>query len=244
MDLIAIDAIVDCEDHHWWHTGRRRIVSDMVERLRLPPNSRLLDAGCGAGGMLDTLSIFGEVSGLDMDPEKAALARRRGYDDIREGVVERLPWDEEMFDLVTLLDVLEHTADDRVTLNELHRVVRPGGYLLVTVPAYQALWSSHDVVNHHYRRYSRRALRAAAGGAAWSVERITFFNALLLPPAIAVRLAQKLRRESAAQHTPDAEIGPRWLYPALEMPLRAEASWLRRDLNLPVGLSLLALLRR
>lgn len=244
MDLIATEAIVDCEDHHWWHVGRRRIVSDVVERLGLPRGSRLLDAGCGAGGMLDTLSSFGDVSGLDVNSEWAALARQRGYEDIREGVVERLPWDEEMFDLVTLLDVLEHTADDRVTLSELRRVVRPGGYLLVTVPAYQVLWSSHDLANHHYRRYSRRTLRTAAVAAAWSVERMTFFNALLLPPAVAVRFAQKLRRESAEQHTPDAHIGPRWLYPALQLPLRAEACWLRRERNLPAGLSLLALLRR
>jgi SAM-dependent methyltransferase len=236
--------MLDHEDRHWWHIGRRRIVRDAIEHLRLAPSSRLLDAGCGAGGMLDTLSRFGVVSGLDMDAQRVALARQRGYEDIRQGAVEQLPWPDQKFDLVTLLDVLEHTADDRVTLTEMRRVVRPGGYLLVTVPAHQALWSSHDVVNRHYRRYSRRTLGAAASETAWSVQRMTFFNLLLLPPAAAVRFAQKLRRETAEQHTPDAEIGPSWLYPALGLPLRAEAWWLRREQNLPTGLSLLALLRR
>lgn len=194
--------------------------------------------------MLSVLSAYGSVSGLDMNPDLVALARRRGYEDVREGVVEELPWVDESFDLVTLLDVLEHTADDLVTLEEMRRVVRPGGYLLVTVPAYQVLWSNHDVVNDHYRRYSRRTLHAAATSSGWSVERLTPFNSLLLAPAAAVRFAQKLRREQLEDHTPDARIGPSWLHPVLELPLRAEASWLRRNRNLPAGLSLLAHLRR
>ncbi len=237
-------AAIEEEDHHWWFAVRRRIVRDALEHLCLAPNSHLLDAGCGSGGMLETLGSFGAVSGLELKPESVALARGRGYEDIREGVVESVPWPDATFDAVTLLDVLEHTADDRVTLRELRRVVRPGGHLLVTVPAHQLLWSNHDVLNEHYRRYSRRTLRAAATGSGWSVERMTPFYALLLAPVAAVRIAQRLRREPVEQHTPDAEIGPTWLYPVLELPLRAEASWLRRERNLPVGLSLLALLRR
>jgi SAM-dependent methyltransferase len=244
MPAIEAKEITHYEDRHWWHTGRRRIVADVLEQLEIPSGSRLLDAGCGAGGTLSVLSRYGEVSGLDMSPELVALARRRGYEDIHQGVVEKLPWADETFTAATLLDVLEHTADDRVTLEELRRVTRPGGHLLVTVPAHQMLWSSHDVINDHYRRYSRRTLRAAAIGAGWSIERMTPFNSLLLPPAAAVRLTQKLRRETVEEHTPDATLGPPWLYPVLELPLRAEASWLRRNRNLPVGLSLLAVLRR
>ena len=232
------------EDRHWWHIGRRRVVADALERLPLGPTAQLLDAGCGSGGSLGTLRKFGEVSGIDINPESVALARGRGFEDVRTGAVEDLPWADETFDVVTLLDVLEHTADDRVTLREMHRVTRVGGHLLVTVPAYQALWSNHDVVNAHYRRYSRRTLRAAALGAGWSVERMTPFNSLLLAPAAAVRFTQKLRREALEEHTPDARIGPQWLYPVLELPLRVEASWLRRNRNLPAGLSLLVLLRR
>jgi ubiquinone/menaquinone biosynthesis C-methylase UbiE len=194
--------------------------------------------------MLNTLSRFGEVSGIDLNPDSVALAQERGYDDIHVGGVEKLPWVDASFDVATLLDVLEHTADDRVTLKELRRVVRPGGYLLVMVPAHRALWSNHDVVQHHYRRYSRRSLRAAADAAGWSVERMTPFYSLLLAPVAVVRIAERLRREPVEQHIPEAEIGPQWLYPMLELPLRAEASWLRRNRNLPIGLSLLALLRR
>lgn len=236
--------MVNHEDRHWWYRGRRRIVGDALGRMQLQPEGRVLDAGCGSGRMLDALSDYGEVSGLDMNSESVTLARGRGYDDVQEGVVEALPWADETFDLITLLDVLEHTADDRIALTELRRVVRRGGYLLLTVPAHQALWANHDVLNQHYRRYSRRTLRVAASETDWSVERMTSFNSLMLPPAAAVRFAQKLQREPVERHTSDVEIGPEWLYPVLELPLRAEAAWLRRDRNLPIGLSLLALLRR
>jgi SAM-dependent methyltransferase len=244
MEAVETHAMVNHEDCHWWYRGRRRIVTDALEALSLPAGCRVLDAGCGSGRMLETLSGYGEVSGVDVNSESVATARERGYGDVREGVVEALPWAPGTFDLVTMLDVLEHTEDDHVALVELHRVVRPGGHLLLTVPAHQSLWSNHDVTNRHYRRYSQRMVRSAAAAANWSLERLTPFNSLLLAPAAAVRIAQRLRREPVEAHRSDVEIGPPWLYPVLELPLRAEASWLRRDMKLPIGLSLLALLRK
>jgi SAM-dependent methyltransferase len=172
-----------------------------------------------------------------------AGGRDRGLGDVRVGRLEQLPWPDESFDLITCLDVIEHTPDDRVTLAELRRVCRPGGWLLVTVPAYQALWSGHDEANHHYRRYSRPALRGAARAAGWDVVRMSSFNSVLLAPAAAVRLAARRR---AAEQGPgnDLEIGPTWLNSALEFPLALEAGWLRRGRTLPFGLSLMAVLQR
>ena len=102
------------------------------------------------------------MQGIELDPGAAEVARGRGDGEVRIGRLEELPWEADTFDLITCLDVIEHTPDDRATLPELRRVTRPGGWLLVTVPAYQALWSQHDEANHHFRRYSRRMLRAAA----------------------------------------------------------------------------------
>src|SRR2546430_14853372 len=121
-----------------------------------------------------------------------------------------------MFDLITCLDVIEHPPDDRLTLRELRRVCKPGGWLLATVPAYQSLWSLHDEANPHSRRYGRASLRSAATDAGWHVERMTSFNSLLLAPAAAVRIAQRRRRWENGSYTPELRVGPDWLNGVLE----------------------------
>jgi SAM-dependent methyltransferase len=155
--------------------------------------------------------------------------------------VEQLPFADGTFDVVTCLDVIEHTPDDRASLAELRRVARPGGLLLVTVPAYQGLWSWHDEVNLHFRRYDSASLRAAAREAGWEVVGDTHFNSVLLGPAAAVRLAQRRRRRHA--HS-DLDLTPPRLNGLLELPLRLEARLVAAGTRLPAGLSLLAVLRR
>ena len=139
--------------------------------------------------------------------------------------------------------MIEHTPDDRVTLAELRRVTRPGGWLLVTVPAYQALWSAHDDANHHYRRYSRRTLRAAAVQSGWAIARMTSFNTCCWRPPrrCADRAAPRERGRQRPRQT--YTLGPAWLNGALEAPLALEARWLARGRTLAAGLSLLAVLR-
>ncbi|HUZ28137.1 MAG TPA: class I SAM-dependent methyltransferase [Solirubrobacteraceae bacterium] len=225
----------------WWYRGRRRIIRAELDRLPLPPDAVVLDAGCGSGRTLEELVDYGEVHGIELDPGAASLAPLRGAFDVQIGRLEELPWDDSTFDLITSLDVIEHTADDRLTLRELRRVCKPGGWLLVTVPAYQALWSQHDEANHHFRRYTRRTLRLAAVDAGWWPTRMTSFNSLLLAPAVALRLARR-RRTPKQGYVPDLKLGPAWLNGVLERPLQLEAGWLARGRTLPAGLSLLAVL--
>jgi SAM-dependent methyltransferase len=242
MDQRLMKTLLEVDEHHWWYRGRRRVIRAELDRLRLPPGAQLLDAGCGSGRTLDELVHYGEVQGIELDPDAAELARSRGKGEVRVGRLEELPWDSATFDLITCLDVIEHTEDDRLTLGELRRVCRPGGWLLVTVPAYQALWSVHDEANHHFRRYERSTLRAAAAEAGWRIERMTSFNMLLLPPAAVVRLAQR-QRTTQDGYRPDVTRGPEWLNSALERPMRAEARWIGSGHALPAGLSLMALLQ-
>ncbi len=240
MTSDELQAMLAGDERHWWYRGRRRVLRAQLDRLPIPPGARLLDAGCGSGRTLDELARRGRVSGVDTSPEAVAAARRRGHRDVRVARVEHLPFPDGTFDLVTCLDVVEHTPDDRATLAELRRVTRPGGLLVVTVPAYQALWSWHDVVNRHFRRYDSASLRAAAREAGWDVVRDTHFNSLLLAPAAAVRLAQRRRH---AHPRSDLELTPPALDGLLELPLRLEAGLVRAGLRLPAGLSLLAVLR-
>jgi SAM-dependent methyltransferase len=243
MDETLMKATLAVDEHHWWYRGRRRVIRAELDRLPLPQAARVLDAGCGSGRTLQELVDYGAVSGIELNTDAAELARGRALGDVEVGRLEELPWEDQTFDLITCLDVIEHVPDDTVALTELRRVCRAGGWLLVTVPAYQALWSRHDEANHHYRRYSRAALRAAAASAGWQLERISSFNSLLLAPAAAVRLAQR-RLGTRNGYTNDLDLGPAWLNDVLERPLALEASWLARGRTLPAGLSLLAVLRR
>jgi len=236
-------ATLAVDEHHWWYRGRRRVIRAELDRLPLPADARVLDAGCGSGRTLQELVDYGAVSGIELDADAAELARNRALGEVQVGRLEQLPWADGTFDLITCLDVIEHVPDDVSALVELLRVSRPGGWLLVTVPAYQALWSLHDEANHHFRRYSRPALRRATTAAGWQVHRLSSFNSLLLGPAAAVRVAQR-RFGAHNGYTNDLALGPTWLNDALERPLALEASWLARGRTLPLGLSLLAVLRR
>jgi len=243
MDPALMQATLAVDEHHWWYRGRRRVIRAELDRLPLPAGAQVLDAGCGSGRTLRELADYGEVHGIELDPEAAAVARDRGHGEVRVGRLEALPWADGIFDLITCLDVIEHTPDDRATLVELLRVTRPAGFLLVTVPAYQALWSLHDEANHHFRRYSRRSLRTVAQAAGWTIWRMSSFNSLLLAPAAAVRVAQR-RLGTHNGYTNDLALGPEWLNGVLERPLALEARWLGRGHALPAGLSQLAVLRR
>jgi SAM-dependent methyltransferase len=234
-----MQAVADRERHPWYG-GRLAVLGSELDRLELPASARILDAGCGTGGVLAALSRRGEAVGVDPDPGAAAAAAERVPGaDVRVADAAALPFGDAAFDVVCCLDVVEHVDDDRAVLRELRRVTRPGGRLVLTVPALPRLWSGHDVAAGHRRRYRRAALLDAARDAGWAAERVTHFNTLLLPVAAAMRLADR-RPARARSHL---ARGPRRLRPAVGAALRAEARALHAGLRLPVGLSLLAVLR-
>lgn len=241
MDPELLRRMVAVDGDHWWYRARRRLLGCVLDELGLPPEARILDAGCGSGASLDQLSAYGIVAGLDSSTYAVEAARARGHADVRLGAVEALPWTDGSFDLVTCLDVLEHTPDDRATLRELRRVTRRGGYAVVTVPAYPSLWSSYDVANHHHRRYGRRSLRAAASAAGWVVQRSSSFNVLLLAPAAALRVAQRVTR-SGGEGGSELRLPRPRVNAALERLNAWEARWVGSGRDLPAGLSLLAVL--
>jgi SAM-dependent methyltransferase len=153
-----------------------------------------------------------------------------------------MPFDDDAFDLTLSLDVIEHLQDDVAALRELRRVTKPGGVLLVTVPAYQWLWSGHDEINHHHRRYNRRTLLAAAESAGWREQRYAHFNSLLLPIAIALRALERFK-PATTKSSLDLWVPPAPLNWALRQPLNLEAAAIGRGGSIPAGLSLLAVYR-
>jgi SAM-dependent methyltransferase len=231
------------EDRHWWYRGRRSVLDNVIAGLRLPARARILDAGCGSGRNMLELARHGTVTGVELSPTSVALARARGAGEVIEGSVLSMPFDSASFDLAVSLDVIEHLEDDLGALRELRRVVAPGGALLITVPAYQWLWSGHDEINHHHRRYTRRSLQRVAVRAGWETVRTTYFNSLLLPVAILLRVLDRLSPARATESSLDLWVPPEPLNWLLERPLALEAAIIARGGRIPAGLSLLTLFR-
>lgn len=231
------------EDHYWWFVGRQAVIRALLDRhLRKVPERTILDVGCGSGATLQVLEDYGYTIGLDPYPSAIALSKRRGLTHLVVGDATQLPYDKQTFDLVTALDVVEHIADDEAALREFHRVLAPDGQLLVTVPAYQWLWSQHDVALDHFRRYTAGLLRQRVEAAGFAIERLTYCISLLLPAAAALRLSERLRKP---KHGPQAALIelPRPLNRLCLATVQLEASLLRY-INLPAGVSVVCLARR
>lgn len=241
MDPALERQLLAAEEDHYWFRARRRIVDDVIRALPLPPEPALLDAGCGGGRNLVDLARIGSVSAIEPSAPAYRKALGRGIGRVLQARVEEMPFPDESFDVVTCLDVIEHVEDDAAGLATLRRVTRPGGFLVVTVPAYDWLWSEHDRVNHHYRRYDRRSLEHVATGAGWVPLRWSYFNSLLLPAAAAYRALERLGvRRLSRTSSRVLTATPRWLDWALGRPLAAEARLMRAGVRIPAGLSLLA----
>ncbi len=238
----------ELDDRHWWFVARRRIVLDVLRRaLPADPASatrlRILDIGCGAGATLRELARLGEAYGVDTEPSAVEAAARRSACDVRLGrLPDEIPFAPDSFDLVTLLDVLEHVEDDVGSLRTIARLLVPGGMLLCTVPAYAFLWSDHDVVNQHKRRYTRRELAARLALAGFEIRKLTYYNTLLFPPIAALRL---LRHGARRRGGAGADLGevPAPLNALLRGIMAAERRWLRIG-RFPFGVSVLALARK
>lgn len=230
------------EDTHWWFTGRRAVIREVL-RQRLPPGPlRILDIGCGTGGMLRLLNEFGPVQGIDSSSEALQLARERVGDGARlslGALPDGLPTGQP-FDVITAFDVLEHVSDAVAALRAIRQALAPAGALVVTVPAFRFLWGSHDELNHHYRRYTEGLLTQQLEAAGLSVEWSSYFNSLLFPAVAAVRLAQKLLPHLEG----DGDLGEP--SPVVNRVLAAVFSserFLVSRARLPFGVSLIALAR-
>jgi SAM-dependent methyltransferase len=230
------------EDRHWWYRGRRTVLERVLARLALPSPARILDAGCGSGRNMVELARHGTVTGVELSQTSVDIARGRGAGEVIAGSVLEMPFADASFDLAVTLDVIEHLEDDLGALRELRRTVAPGGALLVTVPAYGWLWSGHDEINHHHRRYTRRSLRAVAQRAGWQEVRTTYFNSLLLPVAILLRVLDRVNTKTT-ESSLDLWVPPEPVNRLLEQPLRLEAAMIGHGGRIPAGLSLLSVFR-
>jgi SAM-dependent methyltransferase len=230
------------EDAHWWFVGRRAVLWSLLSRAGLPEHVRILDAGCGTGRNLREFAVLGAAQGVDPSAEAIEYARCRGVHGITEAGLEQLPFADASFDLILATDVLEHVEREADALGELRRVAAPGGRLLITAPAYRWLWSQHDDVHHHFRRYTMRSLRRTVRASGWEPIVRSYFNTLLLPPIALVRVLA--RADAPANGRADLELTPGPLNRLLEQPMRLEAALIARGVRLPAGVSVAMVCRR
>ncbi len=240
MDPKAYDQMAQLEDVHWWFVARRQILSRVLQTLLLPPQAQILEAGCGSGGNLAMLAAFGTVWGMELSESARQRAQARNIGVIQAGhLPDRIPFEGQRFHLIAVLDVLEHLDHDQAALRALADRLEPEGSFLITVPAYPWLWSRHDDLNHHKRRYTRPQLLQVLDQAGLKVEQISFFNTLLFPLIAGIRLAQRaLRQAEKDDLTLPAPLVNRILTGIFSL----ERFWITR-LPMPFGVSLMVVAR-
>jgi SAM-dependent methyltransferase len=242
MDRSAYTRFWELEQAHFWRVSKRRLLLELIDRHAPPLGERprrLLDVGGACSILSQELARFGNVTIVEPDEPTAAFAKEQFGLDVRVGQLpDQLPVDG-LFDVITLFDVIEHVEDDLAGLRAVRELLRPGGLLVVTVPALMLLWSDHDVANHHFRRYDKRQLSALIERAGFSVDRLTYFTSLLFPFVALQRLAGRLRRPKENPEydvkTPRAPVNQ-----ALRGVMSIERSLLRR-IDMPIGSSLVAI---
>jgi len=209
MERAVFDRMAELDKTHWWYVARRRVLSDLIVRVVKPPKiARVLEVGCGTGHNFEMLGQFGHVDGLEIDAPARAIASKRLGRKVGDAPLPQLAGiaDSE-YQLIALLDVLEHVSDDRAALTGIKRKLAPGGKILLTVPANQWMWSAHDTVHHHHRRYNPAMLSRVAREAGLKLDFVSHFNTLLFPLAAGFRLLGKVTgREEADDAQPAAPL--------------------------------------
>lgn len=238
----------EIENAYWWYRGLRTLLKSLLKHhVRL--NSRhalILDAGCGTGANLKMMQNYGRAIGIDISSQAIAFCHRRGiaHDRAFAASVTDLPFVGDTFDLAVSLDVICNIPDDVNAFTQVARVLKPGGYLIVQLPAYQWLWSMHDVAVGHQRRYSARDTRAKLAQAGFYVERVLHTNALLLPFAIIGRMHRRQTLERGNEIESDLQVElPRWLNALLSVIYRIEIK-LEAHIDSPFGLSVIAIAKK
>ncbi|HIF50421.1 MAG TPA: class I SAM-dependent methyltransferase [Thiotrichaceae bacterium] len=228
----------DVEKYHWWFVARRKIIANVIKNLGLPNISKILDVGCGNGDNLALLSGFGEVIAIEKESDAIERARLRKSGKVYEGALpDNLPDSLGAdFDLIVLLDVLEHIDDDSGSLTSVRKLISENGKLLITVPAFQWLWTNRDKLHHHKRRYTVVDIRQLLEDSGFEIQYISYFNTFLFPLAILERIKQKIIPPSETEllNMPDSLLNY-----VLEKIFSMEIYFIRK-ISFPFGLSVIA----
>jgi SAM-dependent methyltransferase len=236
------EAMYQLENSYWWYVARRELAVQLLkDELHGRDSVRILDVGCGTGANVQAFAHLATTVGIDASIDALHFCQSRGIKTVSLSPVEDLPFGVRIFDVVTALDVLEHTDDDLSSLREIHRVTKHHGLVLITVPAYGFLWSEHDEALKHRRRYTAHELRNKLVVTGFEVVRTSYFISTLFIPILALRIWQGLHKDSTHPKT-SIYVLPDWINNSLIALLSLERKLFHR-INLPFGVSIVALAR-
>jgi len=244
MDTEAYEEMIELQEKHWWFIARREVIQSLI-KLQMPhsPTANVLEIGCGVGGNVELLSKSGNYLGIDM--HKAAIdycSEKFPQFNFKCARIEDIPleFNSNKFDSIYILDVLEHLENEVEILKTVKSYLKESGKILVTVPAFEFLWSQHDNFVHHMRRYTKDSLRKILEESGYTVERLSYFNSLLFPLALIQRLGMRFLNKKLSSHLSMPPKIVNWLFKVIFL----QEAWIIRFTNMPVGLSITAVVRK
>lgn len=233
----------DLQEKHWWFVSKKKIILDYVkEILNNKQNPRILDAGCGPGLMLNDLSKFGKLSAMDFSNDAIEFCKSKVPCDLKQGwFPDNVPFENNKFDLIVCLDVIEHIDDDKNSVKALHNLLVSGGRMIITVPALMSLWSKWDEVNEHKRRYNKQEFESVLLANKFKIEKISYYNSLLFPVVFLIRWINTTFKLNSKNSDTDL---PGKLVNSILTKIFSFESYLLKMLNFPIGVSLIAIVQK
>lgn len=228
------------EDSHWWHRAKRANVRGLLLKFLLDKRPKILDVGCGAGKNVEEFSRIGPTWGIDNAKEAIEFCEKRGLKTVKLGNAEATNFPVDSFNIVAILDVLEHT-NDRKTLKEAYRILKSKGLVVITVPAFSILWSRWDVVLHHKRRYTRKSLQKILEQQSFEILKISYMFSFLFIPIFIIRVVKS--KISTKIYKSDFRINAPIINYLLTVASRVE-SYFIQHFNVPFGTSIICIARK
>lgn len=241
MDSSRIEEMALYEKNHYWFWGKRHTIKTLLSHLPISSSARLLDVGCGTGALLNDLHNLYQVEGIDPSHKAKEFCAEKNIT-ISSGAAECLPYNDAQFKVITMSDVLEHVKNDAQAIYEAYRVLSPGGYLLITVPAHPLLFGKHDKALDHYRRYTKKEIDMLLKSVPFKIKKITYTNPMLLLPAILLRVIEYIFPSEKPEATRNGNL-PLQLNKLAKFWYFVEGNWLSY-FSIPFGLSLLCLAQK
>jgi len=249
MDPSLYLEMFNLEEKHWWFRAKRKIVFTILNNLfknrkHSENKIRISDIGCGCGINLVRLNQIGfDATGIDYNDHALSYCQQRGVNAIKGSITEGLDIETNSYDACLMLDVLEHVSDEKVAIKEALRIVRPDGYIIAAVPAYQWLWTKRDEHHHHKRRYTKKTLlKCISANTNAKVTIASYYNSFLFPIAVIARLLSKIK--NSRKTTNDLKVPSGFLNEILFNIFSLERFHLTKGFSFPFGLSILVVIKK